>query len=118
MHSPYKLKRLKVRISRSMLREREVGDIRDQLLFRRCAVRLKRFNPDQASSHVTTEAGVDDEKSRAYKLRRLCVRLPRLWTQLANTPYASAASDISSRSSSVKDAENETIDMEDVESVG
>ncbi|XP_037897164.1 uncharacterized protein LOC119642202 isoform X4 [Glossina fuscipes] len=72
----------------------------------------------QASSHVTTEAGVDDEKSRAYKLRRLCVRLPRLWTQLANTPYASAASDISSRSSSVKDAENETIDMEDVESVG
>ncbi|KAL9918390.1 uncharacterized protein ACN427_000732 isoform 3-T3 [Glossina fuscipes fuscipes] len=111
MHSPYKLKRLKVRISRSMLREREVGDIRDQLLFRRCAVRLKRFNPDQ-------EAGVDDEKSRAYKLRRLCVRLPRLWTQLANTPYASAASDISSRSSSVKDAENETIDMEDVESVG
>ncbi|KAL9915776.1 uncharacterized protein LOC119642202 isoform X3 [Glossina fuscipes] len=113
MPSPYKLKRLKVRISRSMLREREVGDIRDQLLFRRCAVRLKRFNPDQGK-----QAGVDDEKSRAYKLRRLCVRLPRLWTQLANTPYASAASDISSRSSSVKDAENETIDMEDVESVG
>uniref|UniRef100_A0A1A9VX60 Uncharacterized protein n=1 Tax=Glossina austeni TaxID=7395 RepID=A0A1A9VX60_GLOAU len=118
MPSPYKLKRLKVRINRSMLRERVVADIRDQLLFRRCAVRLKRYNPDQISSPATTEAGVEDEKSRAYKLRRLCVRLPRLWTQVTTTPCPSAASDISSRASSVKDVENETVDTEDVESVG
>lgn len=54
MPTPYKLKRLKVRINRSMLREREVADIRDQLLFRRCAVRLKRYNPDQGKRKSVT----------------------------------------------------------------
>uniref|UniRef100_A0A1A9WK44 Uncharacterized protein n=1 Tax=Glossina brevipalpis TaxID=37001 RepID=A0A1A9WK44_9MUSC len=110
MPSQYKLKRVRVRVNRTLLREREAAQIRDQLLFRRCAVRLQRYNPDQlshlASNSGTTEVGVVDENMRAYKLRRLCVRIPRLWTQMTNIPSV-AGSDISSRAS--PDPEGETI---------
>lgn len=47
MTAPYKLKRLSVRVNRLSLVARVDPEIRDQVIFRRCTVRLQRYSPDE-----------------------------------------------------------------------
>ncbi|KAL9903490.1 uncharacterized protein LOC119632157 [Glossina fuscipes] len=113
MTAPYKLKRLSVRVNRLSLVARVDPEIRDQVIFRRCTVRLQRYSPDElrylASTCENGPTSVADENFSGHKLRRLCIRLPRM-------PLY-ARSDISSRASSAICSEAEPTDLEDDETV-